>query len=107
MLRILLRYLIRFYQIAISPILGPRCRYIPTCSQYALEAIQWHGACYGSFLAARRICQCHPWGGSGYDPVPKPRAKYICFNFIHSQTCQVRVPFRERFVNQHYLNHLG
>lgn len=107
MLRSVLRYLIRFYQIAISPMLGPRCRYIPTCSQYALEAIQIHGAFYGSNLATKRVCRCHPWGKFGYDPVPKAAQKYICFKFIHSQTCQVRVPFRERFLNQHHSNHLG
>ena len=107
MLRSLLRYLIRFYQIALSPMLGPRCRYIPTCSQYALDAIALHGALRGSYLATRRICRCHPWGGSGYDPVPRGAAKYICFKFIHSQTCQVRVPFRVRFMKPHHSNHLG
>ena len=62
--------LVRFYQVAISPMLPPRCRYTPTCSQYAVEALQKHGACKGSMLALRRICRCHPFGGSGYDPVP-------------------------------------
>lgn len=62
--------LVRFYQVAISPMLPPRCRYTPTCSQYAVEALQKHGACKGSMLALRRICRCHPLGGSGYDPVP-------------------------------------
>ena len=66
----LLHWLIRFYQIAISPLLGPRCRYIPTCSQYSLEAVHTHGAVRGVWLATKRICRCHPWGGSGYDPVP-------------------------------------
>lgn len=50
--------------------LPPRCRYAPTCSQYAIEALQKHGAARGSVLALRRICRCHPFGGSGYDPVP-------------------------------------
>ncbi len=63
--------LIRGYQIAISPWLGPRCRYQPTCSEYAREAMQAHGLRRGSWLALRRIVRCHPWGGSGYDPVPK------------------------------------
>ena len=62
--------LVRYYQVAISPMLPPRCRYAPTCSQYAVEALQKHGAYKGSMLALRRICRCHPFGGSGYDPVP-------------------------------------
>ncbi|UTH75631.1 membrane protein insertion efficiency factor YidD [Chromobacterium sp. IIBBL 290-4] len=62
--------LIRFYQLAISPWLAPRCRFQPTCSSYAIEAVSKHGALKGGALAARRICRCHPWGGSGYDPVP-------------------------------------
>lgn len=62
--------LIRFYQTAISPMLPPRCRFVPTCSQYALEAVRKHGAIKGIFLAVKRIVRCHPWGGSGCDPVP-------------------------------------
>lgn len=62
--------LIRFYQLAISPWLAPRCRFMPTCSSYAIEAVHKHGACKGARLAAKRIARCHPWGGSGYDPVP-------------------------------------
>jgi hypothetical protein len=62
--------LIRFYQGYISPMFPPVCRYTPTCSQYALEAIQKYGAWKGGWLAVKRICRCHPWGGSGYDPVP-------------------------------------
>ncbi|HAI75850.1 MAG TPA: membrane protein insertion efficiency factor YidD [Microscillaceae bacterium] len=61
---------IRFYQLAISPLLPPTCRYSPTCSQYAVEAIQKHGILKGIWLSMRRIGRCHPWGGSGYDPVP-------------------------------------
>lgn len=61
---------IRFYQLAISPLLPPACRFTPTCSQYAIEAIQRHGPLRGLWLAIRRILRCHPWGGSGYDPVP-------------------------------------
>jgi putative membrane protein insertion efficiency factor len=90
----LLRWLIRFYQIAISPLLGPRCRYIPTCSQYALEAIRWHGAYRGSYLAAKRICRCHPWGGHGYDPVPKAN-RFISFHPLDSQRLKLSVPFRD------------
>lgn len=73
----LLHWLIRFYQIAISPLIGPRCRYIPTCSQYSLEAIHVHGALKGSWLATKRVCRCHPWGGFGYDPVPLPKGQYF------------------------------
>ena len=66
---VLLKF-VRFYQVAISPMLPPRCRYTPTCSQYAVEALQKHGAYKGSMLTMRRVCRCHPFGGSGYDPVP-------------------------------------
>lgn len=61
---------IRFYQLAISPHFPPACRYTPTCSQYAIEAIRKHGPLKGLLLGVKRICRCHPWGGSGYDPVP-------------------------------------
>lgn len=63
--------LVRFYQLVISPLLGPRCRFQPTCSHYAIEAIQRHGGLKGGWLAAKRIARCHPWGGFGYDPVPQ------------------------------------
>lgn len=62
--------MIRGYQVGISPFLPPACRYTPTCSQYAVEAIQRYGAGKGSLLAVRRLLRCHPWGGSGRDPVP-------------------------------------
>ncbi|MEM7294419.1 MAG: membrane protein insertion efficiency factor YidD [Pseudomonadota bacterium] len=61
---------IRAYRYLISPFLPPRCRFIPTCSQYALEAVQAHGVRRGLFFGFRRVCRCHPWGDSGYDPVP-------------------------------------
>lgn len=61
---------IRFYQLAISPHFPGACRYTPTCSAYAIEAIRRHGPLRGSWLALKRILRCHPWGGSGYDPVP-------------------------------------
>lgn len=63
-------FLIRFYQLAISPLLPPRCRYTPTCSTYSLQAIQKYGPIKGGWLAIKRIGSCHPWGGSGHDPVP-------------------------------------
>ena len=61
---------IKIYQTIISPLLGPSCRFTPTCSQYAVEAIQKYGPFKGSWLSFKRILKCHPWGGSGYDPVP-------------------------------------
>ena len=61
---------IKIYQIIISPLLGPSCRFTPTCSQYAVEAIQKYGPFKGSWLSFKRILKCHPWGESGYDPVP-------------------------------------
>ncbi len=61
---------IRFYQRFISPMTPPACRYTPTCSQYAIEALHKHGPLKGLYLAIKRLLRCHPWGGSGYDPVP-------------------------------------
>lgn len=61
---------IRFYQYCISPLKPATCRYVPTCSQYAIEAIRKHGPFKGLWLALKRLLRCHPWGGSGYDPVP-------------------------------------
>ena len=68
--RRLLILLLRAYQLTISPLLGPACRYEPSCSQYASEAISRHGVLRGCPLAARRLTRCHPRGDSGYDPVP-------------------------------------
>ena len=65
-----LRGLIRGYQLIVSPILGPRCRHLPSCSEYTSEAIAVHGPVRGGWLGLRRIVRCHPWGTSGYDPVP-------------------------------------
>ena len=62
--------LIRGYQLLLSPILGPRCRHLPTCSEYTAEAVARHGVLRGGWLAVRRVVRCHPWGTSGYDPVP-------------------------------------
>lgn len=63
-------FLIRLYQKLLSPLLGAQCRYTPTCSQYAIEAVRKHGALKGGWLAIKRIFSCAPWGGHGYDPVP-------------------------------------
>jgi uncharacterized protein len=62
--------LIRVYQLFISPLLPPSCRFVPTCSAYAYEAVQKWGVCWGAWYAFRRLLRCHPWGGHGYDPVP-------------------------------------
>src|SRR5690349_846825 len=86
---------IRLYRAVLSPlqkvIFGPTagCRFTPTCSLYAMEAIQVHGALKGSALAAGRLCRCHPWGGCGDDPVPThysfqfPKIKFIKFKSLH------------------------
>lgn len=66
--------LVLVYRYGVSPLLGRPCRFQPTCSEYALEALHRHGAWRGSLLAATRIARCHPWGGSGYDPVPPLRS---------------------------------
>ena len=62
---------VRFYQAAISPHLGKNCRYAPTCSQYMIEAIEEWGVLKGLYLGIKRIISCNPWGGHGYDPIPK------------------------------------
>ena len=80
---------IRVYRLFISPaqlfLFGPSggCRYQPSCSEFAVEAIQTHGAWRGSVLTAGRICRCHPWGGCGHDPVPKPAAERSPAHFAH------------------------
>ena len=71
---LLLRAAIRAYQLLLAPVLPPSCRYMPSCSHYAEEAIAVHGPLRGGLLAARRLCRCHPWGGAGFDPVPAPQA---------------------------------
>jgi putative membrane protein insertion efficiency factor len=83
-------FLVRLYQWALSPLkiflFGPlgKCRYTPTCSNYALKAIQSHGAISGSWLGLKRICRCHPFGGCGHDPVPNPQRNFRRLEFkIH------------------------
>lgn len=68
--------LIRFYQEAISPFTPSTCRFQPTCSSYFLEALEIHGLLKGSFLGIKRILSCHPWGKSGYDPVPEKKCSH-------------------------------
>ena len=70
MARAALMALVRFYRAAISPWTPAACRYDPTCSAYMLEALETHGAVRGTWIGVKRIMRCHPWGGSGYDPVP-------------------------------------
>jgi len=62
--------LIKLYQVTLSPFLGRQCRYLPTCSNYGIEAIKKHGFFKGGWLTLKRLLSCNPWGGSGYDPVP-------------------------------------
>ena len=71
----LLILLIKIYQKLLSPLCPGVCRFRPTCSQYFIEAVQAHGVLKGSYLGIRRLLRCHPWGGSGYDPVPPKRIK--------------------------------
>lgn len=71
MLRRLVLAAIRFYQAAVSPLRPSACRYVPTCSEYAREAVERHGPWRGGWLAVRRVLRCHPLGGRGYDPVPE------------------------------------
>ena len=75
---------LRGYQLLVSPIYGPVCRYAPSCSHYAQEAVLTHGVVRGSWLALKRLARCHPWGGSGFDPVPACRAH------THRPTTQAR-----------------
>ena len=71
---IFLRLLVRVYQLVLSPFFPPACRFEPSCSHYAMEALKTHGAVTGTVLTVRRVLRCNPWGGMGYDPVPPPRA---------------------------------
>lgn len=75
MIKKLFILLIKAYQKILSPLFPGVCRYRPTCSQYFIEALQIHGVLKGSYLGLRRILRCHPWGGSGYDPVPLKKQK--------------------------------
>ena len=68
--------LVKFYRTCISPLTPASCRFTPTCSAYALEAITKYGPIKGGWLTLRRLLRCHPWGGSGYDPVPEGNAKF-------------------------------
>ncbi|MBK9212840.1 MAG: membrane protein insertion efficiency factor YidD [Saprospiraceae bacterium] len=69
-MKTILILVLRFYQVAISPLKPPSCRFQPTCSSYMIQAIREWGAIKGTYLGIKRICRCHPWGGHGYDPIP-------------------------------------
>ena len=73
----LLICLVRLYQVTLSPLLGKNCRYIPTCSQYMIGAIQIHGPVRGTWLGIRRILRCNPFGGWGFDPVPQKKTNLL------------------------------
>ncbi|AOZ98471.1 membrane protein insertion efficiency factor YidD [Flavobacterium commune] len=68
--------LVRCYQLVISPLMPAACRFTPTCSAYMIEALKMHGLFYGGFLGIKRILSCHPWGKSGYDPVPEKKCNH-------------------------------
>jgi len=83
-MKTLLSLLLRAYQVVLSPLMGPRCRFYPSCSNYAIEALRIHGAGRGSWLAARRICRCHPWHPGGVDPVPPRQSSTTACGCNHS-----------------------
>lgn len=80
MIKKVLLIAIRGYQQFISPLFAPHCRYIPTCSEYAYQAICRYGCLTGGYLAIKRVLRCHPWGASGYDPVPERLGKISPFD---------------------------
>lgn len=82
---LLLRGLVHVYRLVVSPLLGPRCRFQPTCSEYALDALSKHGAARGLWLMLRRVLRCHPWGGSGWDPVPEPGSHGTAHKDCHAK----------------------
>ena len=87
-----LRVLIRVYQLCVAPLLGPRCRFAPSCSHYAAEAITRHGAVMGAWLAIKRIARCHPWHEGGFDPVPESLSRNLTQpSARHSSCCQHHV----------------
>ena len=75
-------FLIKIYQVTLSPLLGSNCRFHPTCSQYTIEAITKHGVYSGIKLGIKRIAKCHPWGKRGFDPVPEKKEKWKIFKDI-------------------------
>lgn len=98
----LLLAVIRIYQRFISPILPARCRYYPTCSQYGIQAIQWHGTKRGGWLTIKRICNCHPFGGHGIDFVPLP---IYSFKFRPSSKLYKNFVYIDQYNYNYQLNH--
>nr|WP_232090800.1 membrane protein insertion efficiency factor YidD [Halomonas sp. MCCC 1A13316] len=80
MLGLVMIGLVRLYQVVVSPLLGPRCRYWPSCSHYTVEAIQVHGPLHGGWLAFKRIVRCHPGSDGGIDPVPGGASERLCLD---------------------------
>ena len=70
-------FIIKIYQFIVSPLIGQNCRYLPTCSEYAIESLKLHGLLRGSFFVIRRILKCHPFGGHGLDPIPKRKQNKV------------------------------
>lgn len=75
---LMMRGMIRLYQLLLSPVLPPACRFTPSCSSYTMQAIAEHGPLGGSWLGLKRICRCHPWNDGGYDPVPPAHTDHGC-----------------------------
>jgi putative membrane protein insertion efficiency factor len=82
-MRSILKACIRGYRYVLSPLLGPNCRFYPTCSCYAEAALDQHGVLRGSWLTVRRLLRCHPWHEGGYDPVPDARPRSVRNRFTH------------------------
>jgi uncharacterized protein len=82
-MRALVVILIRLYQWTVSPLLGPRCRFYPSCSQYALEAVVRFGVLKGAWLGLKRLGRCHPWHPGGFDPVPPAAPALVCTQHVH------------------------
>ena len=97
------RWLIQFYRLLISPMLGPRCRFYPSCSVYALEALEQHSLSYALWLIMKRLGRCHPWGGSGYDPVP-PKNDQVSKVIDSNKTSEIKI-FLIRFFNARKICH--
>jgi putative membrane protein insertion efficiency factor len=83
--RYLVAFLIRIYQWTLSPLIGPACRFYPSCSQYAQQAILRFGLLRGGWLALKRLGRCHPWHPGGFDPVPPAAAPLVCTHHAHEQ----------------------
>ena len=91
-IRLVLIGFLRLYRLLISPLYGQVCRFHPTCSAYALGAVERHGALLGSYLAARRLIRCHPWNAGGYDPVPESRRRHHAADHVQGATGAADLP---------------